>query len=421
MSNQIKHDQKKLILILLLVFISGIGLAIAYPILPPLFMHPHNHGLISNSISPLHRGLLLGLTLAAFPIGVFFGAPILGGLADRYGKGKVIMLSLALAAIGHTLSGLSVAHHALYLLIMSRFFTGFVEAVIAIARSMATEINHLPRERTIGLINSTACVSYIIGPLMGGLLSNGHITPWFNYSFPFYVGAGLCLITALLALPVFSKSPQPDIAQQAALSNKNSLNIIRQLKSYAPQPPILSYLIASTLFTFGVDIYYNLFPVLLTLKWHFIAWQISLFLSLSTIALALSCTVVVDLYRAWNIGIAKSIIIGMIICSSTLTLAAFYQSIWLTLLNVIILSFTLGTVTTQLTAELSRCGDNNNQGSIMGSQMGLRMLGDGILCMAGSLIIVAHIALPFIIGGIAMLCSLLVFFHQLKSYRTKTV
>ena len=418
MSNKTKHDQKKLMLILLLVLISGIGLAIAYPIFPPLFIHPDINGIISNQISPVHRGLLLGLTLAAFPVGVFFGAPILGGLADRYGKGKIILLSLALAAIGHTLCGLSVKHHALALLIFSRFFTGFVESVIAIARSMASDIKHLPRAKTIGLVNSAACISYIIGPLLGGLLSNNHISPWFNDSFPFYVGAGLCLLTALLALPVFLNSPQTNNAQQVALSKKNSLNFITQLKSYATTPTILRYLIASTLFTFGVDIYYNLFPVLLTLKWHFVAWQISLFLSLSTIALALSCTVIVDLYITLNIGIAKSIIIGIIICSTTLTLAAFYQSIWLTLLNVIILSLTLGTVTTQLTAELSRCGDPTNQGSIMGSQMGLRMLGDAVLCMVGGLIIVAHIALPFVIGGIAMLLSLLVFVHQLKSYST---
>ena len=185
-------------------------------------MHPHNHGLISNQISPFHRGLLLGLTLAAFPIGVFFGAPILGGLADRYGKNKVILLSLALAAIGHTLCGLSVKHHALVLLIFSRFFTGFIESVIAIARSMASDIQSLPREKTIGLVNSTACVSYIIGPLMGGVLSNSHIASLFNYSFPFYVGAGLCLITALLALPVFLNSSQTNVVQQDALSKRTA-------------------------------------------------------------------------------------------------------------------------------------------------------------------------------------------------------
>ena len=109
-------------ILLLVVFFGFVGVAIPYPIFAPLFLHPGAHAGFINDVPVYFRSLLLGITLAAYPLGIFFGAPILGTFADRHGRKPVLLFSLGIAASGYLLSGFSLDCQCLWLLVFSRFF-----------------------------------------------------------------------------------------------------------------------------------------------------------------------------------------------------------------------------------------------------------------------------------------------------------
>lgn len=100
MQAHINEETKQLWIILLIVFISFIGSSIAYPIFPPLFLQSSDQLIISPEWSDTSRRILLGLTLAIFPLGQFIGSPILGRNSDLYGRKKNIDHQLGRKFIG---------------------------------------------------------------------------------------------------------------------------------------------------------------------------------------------------------------------------------------------------------------------------------------------------------------------------------
>ena len=85
-----KEEKQQLWIILLIVFIGFIGTSIAYPIFPPLFLHPEQGSIVPVTWHESMRGIFLGIALAVYPLGQFIGSPILGGCSDRYGRKRML-------------------------------------------------------------------------------------------------------------------------------------------------------------------------------------------------------------------------------------------------------------------------------------------------------------------------------------------
>ena len=76
--------------------IDALGFGLVVPIVPLLVEE-----LTGSTVS--HASLWVGVSLAAFAIMQFIGAPILGGLSDRFGRRPVLLLSLAGVGINYLL------------------------------------------------------------------------------------------------------------------------------------------------------------------------------------------------------------------------------------------------------------------------------------------------------------------------------
>ena len=394
-------------LLLWLVFIGCLGAGLAYPILPPLFLHPEHNGILPVTMNINYRSILLGVTLAAFPLGVFIGAPLLGALSDKFGKEKMIGLSLASASIGYLVSGIAISNHLLLLLILSRFFTGMFEGVIAIARSIA-DIPNINREQTFGRINAVSCLSFIFGPLIGGLLANNTLLSFFSFAFPFYFSSIVSLLTAIITVPYLLKYK----TNKRRKSDHTPINIFTQFEQYARIPGLRKILLASTLFTLGMDIYFQFFPVVLTVKWHFYPWQIAIYLSCAFLFLSLGSTILVTILRMSINKERLTTLIMIAISVVTITLCSLFRSHWITLITIIILNLAMSGTITQITSKLSHTASSDIQGSIMGMQLGLRMLGDAILCLIGSSLIIFSLSFPFVLAAITMATSGIILFRS---------
>ncbi|MDP1604695.1 MAG: MFS transporter [Legionella sp.] len=400
----IKEEKQQLLIILLIVFMGFIGSSIAYPIFPPLFLHPE-HG----TIVPAHwhisaRSILLGIALAAYPLGQFIGSPILGGYSDNYGRKNLLILSLAGTIFGYLLSALSLQFNWLWGLLISRFLTGIMEGNIAIVRAMATDLSSISKYVTLGRINSVGAIGYVMGPMMGGFLSDNKLVPWFSFAFPFYLAVVLTIIAMVFAQFKLSESIKKTAIPHLTLLER--FNLINRLKFLFKNSAILKNLIiCSTIFTFSVDIFYEFGPVYLTGLWSITPSGIAIYNAALSFTLAIGAGLLP--YRlSLYFSVERVVITSMLLTSIFFGLMVIFPSYILAFILFALVGLSIAIVNTSLTIQVSNAADSLVQGEAMGAQVSLRMLGDALICLIGGFLIVSSVILPIALSCIIALIAL---------------
>ncbi len=98
MEESTPHHSKALTFIFFTILIDVTGLGIIIPVLPALIQELSGLGLSEAS-------KLAGWMGSSFSLMLFFFAPVLGGLSDRYGRRPVLLLSLFGFGLDYILQG----------------------------------------------------------------------------------------------------------------------------------------------------------------------------------------------------------------------------------------------------------------------------------------------------------------------------
>jgi MFS transporter, DHA1 family, tetracycline resistance protein len=186
--------------LLITVFIDSLGFGLAFPLFSSLFMDPELSILpIDTSLSM--RGWLFGLLISSFCIGQFFGGPVLGVLSDRKGRKKILLLTLLLAVVAYLFIGMGVVVKSVWLIFVARLVGGWAAANWSIAQSIIVDrSSDEEKAKNFGLLGMAWGTGFIIGPFLGGKLSDPHFFPGGDLTTPFWVAAGFCLINFFLLL-----------------------------------------------------------------------------------------------------------------------------------------------------------------------------------------------------------------------------
>ena len=188
------------------IFLDLLGLGIVIPVLPAVILDP-SAGLLPMSYDFAARTLIYGFLIAAYPLAQFFGAPILGTLADKYGRKKLLLVSLLGTMLGYTIFAIGIVTGNIFLLFGGRLLDGFTGGNISIAQSAIADISdETNKARNFGLIGMAFGLGFVIGPYIGGKLSDPSIISWFSYSTPFWVAVGLAAFNIALVLIQFPET-----------------------------------------------------------------------------------------------------------------------------------------------------------------------------------------------------------------------
>ncbi|KKC46961.1 MFS transporter [Paenibacillus sp. D9] len=171
-------DKHALLFGLISVFLCGLGFSIITPVMPFL-VQPYTS-------SPGEQAVVVTLLSSVYAFCVFFAAPALGALSDRYGRRPLLLACLLGSAIGYFIFGLG---GALWILFAGRIIEGITGGSIStIFAYFADIIPSEQRTKYFGWVSAVVGAGTVIGPTLGGLLAK------FGYSVPMYFGA---LITAV--------------------------------------------------------------------------------------------------------------------------------------------------------------------------------------------------------------------------------
>jgi DHA1 family tetracycline resistance protein-like MFS transporter len=177
-------DRHALIFGLISVFLCGIGFTIIAPVIPFL-VQPY----ISN---PGEQAIVVTLLTSVYAVCVFFAAPVLGALSDKYGRRPLLLVCLLGSAIGYLVFGIG---GALWVLFVGRIIDGITGGTISTIFAYFADIT--PKEQRtkyFGWVSAVVGVGTVIGPTLGGLLAK------LGYSVPLYFGAIITLLNVVYGL-----------------------------------------------------------------------------------------------------------------------------------------------------------------------------------------------------------------------------
>jgi MFS transporter, DHA1 family, tetracycline resistance protein len=191
---------RRLIGVLTTVVLDGMGIGLTLPILP---------GLLRAVGHADELDWRFGAFFGLYALMQFVCAPWLGAMSDRWGRRRVLMLSLAGAAIDYLL--LTVAS-TLTLLFVGRAISGMTAASTAVATAYVADIAPEDRRaRHFGQLSAAFGVGFILGPALGGVLGEH----WLRA--PFLAAAGLNAANLVWVACSLREARVPD-SRPAALS-----------------------------------------------------------------------------------------------------------------------------------------------------------------------------------------------------------
>lgn len=174
------------------VLVDILGFSLALPVLTALFT---TGDFLSSATPDKLRYAYLATGLVLYPFFMFFGSSFMGDLSDITGRKKILMLCMGGFCVGFAVMGVGVELHSISLLFLGRALTGVTAAslptTMAAIADFSTRENKATHMSFVVLVQS---IGFVLGPLMGGLLSDPKLVGFFSDAFPFYVAGALALI-----------------------------------------------------------------------------------------------------------------------------------------------------------------------------------------------------------------------------------
>ncbi|MCL9685839.1 MFS transporter [Legionella maioricensis] len=179
------------------VIIDALGFGLVYPVMTSLFTADHSPVLSADASIAL-KHFYLGLSYMLYPLCMFFGTSFMGDLSDVWGRKKVLFLCMMGITLSFLLMGFGVAFSSLTILLIGRALSGLMAGSQPIAQASIADLS-TPETKPLNmsLISMSFSVGSVLGPLLGGVMSDSQLLPWFTYTTPFFMAALLALLASI--------------------------------------------------------------------------------------------------------------------------------------------------------------------------------------------------------------------------------
>lgn len=225
----VKFYKTPLFTIIFTIFLDALGFGILIPIVPLLLADPQsNFYLLPKSFDISAGYVLLGLITSIFPFAQLFSSSILGQFSDKVGRRPILMYTLFITSFSYLLFAFAIAIKNIPLLFISRGIAGFASGNLSSAQAAIADITDpAHRAKNFGFIGAAFGLGFIIGPFLGGKLSDPSILSFFNPTVPFIFAAILSLINAL-QVRLFLKETNKYIDKERKIVwTKSLMNILK--------------------------------------------------------------------------------------------------------------------------------------------------------------------------------------------------
>lgn len=210
--------------VLITVFLDMVGFGIIMPVLPKLIEDVGHVGIDRAAV-------IGGWMFAAFSLAQFVFAPLMGNLADRFGRRPLLLLAIFGLGLDFVLMALA---PDLAWLFAGRIIAGICGASWIIASAFIADVT-APEERAraYGLMGAAFGVGFVIGPAIGGILGE------LGARVPFWVAAGISLLNFVYGWFVLPESLAPENRRRFELWRANPFGAFRVFAAYRGVLPMV--------------------------------------------------------------------------------------------------------------------------------------------------------------------------------------
>ena len=212
------------VFIFLTIVLDSMGIGIIMPVMPDLIREVGN--------VDLSEAALWGGTLSVvFAINQFLFSPIVGGMSDTYGRRPVLLIALFVMALDYLVMGFA---HAMWLLLLGRFVGGITAATQSTASAYMADISTKEdKAKNFGLLGAAFGVGFILGPIVGGLLSE------FGSRAPFFAAAAIAFGNMIFGYFVLPETVTDATRRKFEWKRANPFGAFKQMKKLPSMMPML--------------------------------------------------------------------------------------------------------------------------------------------------------------------------------------
>lgn len=403
-------------IIFLTIFLDMLGLGILIPILPMLVATNSGFSILPNGWVTAEGYVMLGWLMAVFPIFQFFFTPILGQLSDRFGRKKILLTSILGTALSYIMFAYALYTKNLPLLFIARAIDGISGANISTASAVIGDISEpAKRARNFGLIGVSLGLGFILGPFLGGKLSDSNVVSWFNVTTPFYFAAFMSLINLTLVIRKLPETLPQTIHRKIDITKP-----FNNIKKAFLIPGIANVMVPLFLFNTGFTFFTTFFGVVLAAKYGFNQSQIGDFFAYTGLMMVLVQGGVVRRLSG-KIADHKVLKFSMFITGFALIIYCTVPASHVYLLYLIPPFLALGTSLTRAFSQalLIDIAPENVRGEIMGINSSNFALSQILPSVLAGYLAAAYTALPTLFGGGIVILGAVYFYKKFKNYNPK--
>jgi MFS transporter, DHA1 family, tetracycline resistance protein len=388
----------RLVNIFIVVFVDLLGFSLILPLLP--------YYAAKFGATPA----VIGLLTASYAAASLIGAPLMGRLSDRFGRRIILLLSVAgtfigflllafAEPIGRSIAGLAASTainvFVLGVLFLSRSVDGLTGGNITVAQAYISDItDEKNRAKGLGLIGAAFGLGFIIGPAVGGLLSQ------FGYSVPALAAAGLSFLN-LISIFFFLPESLTEERRQAMQAQKRPPFTLKALAAALNRPRVGPLLHVRFIFALAFSMFQSIFSLYAANQLH---------LSIQTTSFVLTYVGVLSvLVQGFGVGlISKRFRENAIIITSmwlmVLGLAGWAITPNLPVLLVVILPLSLGggMLNTVINSAITKAVTRSEIGGILGISTSLESISRVISPSAGGLLLTLGAWAPGLVSAALM-------------------
>lgn len=209
--------QKAIIFVLITICIDSIGIGIIIPSFPALISETANVPV--NKASVYYGGVMMIYALMQFLF-----SPTVGNLSDRYGRRPILLMSVLGMGLDYIVMYFA---PSLFWLVIGRAVAGMFGASFTTAAAYIADVStDEDRAKNFGMVGAAFGIGFIIGPAIGGLLSD------FGSRAPFLAAAAFSLLNFLYGLFVLKESLPVEKRRKFEIKRANPLGAFQQLKKF---------------------------------------------------------------------------------------------------------------------------------------------------------------------------------------------
>ena len=401
----------------LVITLDLMGQGLVIPVLTTLLLDP-SKGFLASDLSSGTRELYFGITMGVFFLSWFLGAAYISKLSDFIGRKLGILICLGGGFAGYALTVVALYTDSFLVLLLARIITGFTAGNQPISQAALVDesANDAEKTRRMGLVIVAISAGLLIGPVIGGLLTDQSLLGGIaSLQAPFYAAGILVAINIVLILIFYH-----NVSFERRPVTVRVTDVFLTLWHAAKRPVVLRLSLVFFCSQLSLNTFFVFLDNFLFSRFQFDTAQNSIILIVFGIGMAVpGALFVAPLDRRFA---KKTIIYATLVVMGLGLLIVMFNPIG-DLSYVAILPFVVafGINYPMMLSLFSASVDEKEQGWVMGVTVALYTLGAGIISFLGGQLMAISIYLPYSVALAAVVIAMILIFTLWRGERFRAL